>query len=346
MMKETRKKRLGMTTGGLASIGIGASPFLGMAGKRQKLSLPGGPNLGVTSDLYRAARPGDLVMTGSPWGISRTRNINKALISSVMGNPTGYHPAVVKGKDAAGNLIVYEHGPDRGFREVTLKKSNRNHMSLFRPKDPKQMQRAMGNLENYIKTQDKLDKLLLDRGLSKNQVAATRASVYDKNKSFGIAARELFVPRLRKVNRAKEIAQHEKILADFNRNLPQHADTIATSIKKTGKLPKKNPLSCIAGVCTSAFAGAGVPVSPKTPAKWVGPNDFLRTDKYKSIGFSSGVGQVGLGGRYVKVTQPGAGTKAMRTLLKASPSLLRLGAGAIAGTIAYSLLGKKGKKIL
>ena len=100
-MRKERKQDLAIATG------VGSTPLAGFVGKGSRLKLLSGKKFSNKPDLLRNAKSGDIIFTSAPWGQSKGQSINKAFISAVMGNPSGYHPLLVEkvNKDGTANVL-------------------------------------------------------------------------------------------------------------------------------------------------------------------------------------------------------------------------------------------------
>jgi hypothetical protein len=303
--------------------------MLGAVGKKPHTKLLSGTKFNNKASLMRAARPGDMIFAGAPWGISKQQNINKATISAIMGNPSGYHPLLVEKVNKNGTATVLELSSNKGFQRSTYGNSPDNY-TLLRSKT--NVAPAVKRMGKIVDVNDKLDRLLRQRGLTEKQVLQVRQSAHagGGRKALATAGKELFIPNVFKKSRVG-VGTFDTSVVDFEKNLTQHANSIASSIKKTGKLPRKNPLSCLGGMCTSPLARSGMPIGEKSGLKFVGPNDFLRSKSYEVIGHSPSKTPKFMG-------------RAANQLLKAGPGGFRLGAGLVLGGAAYSLLKNRGKK--
>ena len=217
---------------------------------------------------------------------------------------------------------------DQGFKRSVYKGTNNpDNFTLLRPQ--KNVQPAVDRMARIVDTNDRLDSLLKDRGLSRTQIAEVRRSAHPGGgrDALATAGKELFVPQALKKNQGLGIQKFDQSVASFEKNIVQHADEIASSMKRTGSLPKNNPLACLGGMCTSPLARSGMPITERSNLKFVGPNDFLRSKSYKVIGYSSS-------------KTPSVGGRISNALLKATPAAIRVGAGLALGGLTLKALEK------
>lgn len=321
-MRKERKQDLAIATG------VGSIPLTGFVGKGNRLKLLSGKKFTSKPDLLRNAKSGDIIFTSAPWGQSKSQSINKAFISAVMGNPSGYHPLLVEKVNKDGTANVLELSSDQGFkRSVYRGTNNPDNFTLLRSQ--KNVQPAVDRMARIVDANDRLDNLLKDRGLSSKQIAEVRRSAHPGGGKAALmtAGKELFVPQALKKNQGIGIQKFDQSVASFESDIVQHADEIANSIKRTGKIPKNNPLACLGGMCTSPLARSGMPITEKSSLKFVGPNDFLRSKNYKVVGYSP-------------ARRPSLGGRAANMLLRATPSALRVGAGLALGGLTLETLKK------
>ena len=289
----------------MGATAIGAIPQLGAIGKKNPhaIKAPMHPN---PLDLYKKARPGDILVTGFEWDASRMETALQGVLEAGAGTSQGFHVAVVDHVKPTGELVVIDLSP--GGVKTRIQKPSET-ATLLRSQQGASVRKRARDILRYS---DALKVELEARGVPPGTARKFTEIPYKNNRLPLIALYEMFVPAIR--DRSLKSGKLEKL-----GNPAKVADRIARDLKAGKKVT--HPFLDIGGVCTTILADAGAPV--KGSRRFASPAAFIRSKHYNVVGRTV----VGTG-------RPG--------WVRMVPHFVRIGTSIAIGATAYKLLGKFG----